>query len=235
MEGLQDHIPSCVQRLALLRYAGYGGQAIGPSLEGRIDEAIALVEATAAPRACWRSFPVGAEGDALVLEGSILRIPAGCGPEGLRRSSSITVGALTLGAAIDRTQARLSRTDSVLAVLFDAAASALIEDCADRWERSLGARVRADQGLYPGQRLSPGYSGLPLELSDAIGAVLDAPRTVGIYGLPGGLLQPQKSITVLVPFFRSAADARAVRYSCDNCESFEGCPLRNGGSACYRR
>lgn len=234
MEGLLDDTPGCVRRSALLRYAGYSGQAIGPHLESRIDEAAALIGETAAFRACWRSFPVRMEGEDIVLDGSILRIPSGCGPGGLRQCSLMTVGVLTLGAAVDRTLARLSRTDSVLAVLADAAATALIEDCADRWELSLGARVRDSRGLHPGQRLSPGYSGLPLTLSYAIGAVLDAPRTVGVHSLQGGLLQPQKSITVLVPFFRDRADARAVRYSCDNCPCFDGCALRKQGTPCYR-
>lgn len=234
MEGTAADIPGRVRREALLRYAGYGNQPIGADLEARIEGAATLCGQVAAPRACWRTFPVADTPDGLVLEGSILRIPDGCGPEGLRRACSMTVGALTLGASIDRALAQLGCSDSVAAVLLDAAASALIEDCADAWERALDSKAAA-AGLHPGQRLSPGYGGLPLELSAAIAAVLDAPRAIGLHSLAHGLLQPQKSLTVLVPLFRSAADARTLRYSCDNCRCFEGCPFRERGTTCYGR
>lgn len=234
MQGSAADIPGRVRREELLCYAGYSGQPIGEGLEDRIGEAMSLCGQVAAPRACWRTFPVASSPDGLALEGSILRIPAGCGPEGMQRACSITVGALTLGTGVDRALAQLGCSDSVGAVLLDAAASALIEDCADAWERSLDDRIQA-LGLHPGQRLSPGYAGLPLELSAAIAAVLDGPRAIGIYSSAQGLLQPRKSITVLVPLFRRAADARAVRYSCDNCRCFEGCPFRARGATCYTR
>ena len=128
--------------------------------------------------------------------------------------------ATTLGAQVDRHLKRLQLTDMTNAIVFDAAASAYLEQRADEFERELPYE-------HMGFRFCPGYGGTSLEDSREIALRLRAER-IGITFLDSGLMVPLKSMVGIVKIGGSKN-----RKSCSNCIAQQGCTFRTRGTTCY--
>lgn len=128
--------------------------------------------------------------------------------------------ATTLGAQVDRHLKRLQLTDMTNAVVFDAAASAYLEQRADEFERELPYE-------HMGFRFCPGYGGTSLEDSREIALRLRAER-IGITFLDSGLMVPLKSMMGIVKIGGSEN-----RKSCSDCVVRQGCAFRAHGTKCY--
>lgn len=128
--------------------------------------------------------------------------------------------ATTLGAQVDRHLKRLQLTDMTNAVVFDAAASAYLEQRADEFERELPYE-------HMGFRFCPGYGGTSLEDSREIALRLRAER-IGITFLDSGLMVPLKSMVGIVKIGGSEN-----RKSCADCVVRQGCTFRAHGTKCY--
>lgn len=128
--------------------------------------------------------------------------------------------ATTLGAQVDRCLKRLQLTDMTNALVFDAAASAYLEQRADEFERELPYE-------HMGFRFCPGYGGTSLEDSREIALRLRAER-IGITFLDSGLMVPLKSMMGIVKIGGSES-----RKSCADCVVRQGCTFRAHGTKCY--
>lgn len=128
--------------------------------------------------------------------------------------------ATTLGAQVDRHLKRLQLTDMTNALVFDAAASAYLEQRADEFERELPYE-------HMGFRFCPGYGGTSLEDSREIALRLRAER-IGITFLDSGLMVPLKSMVGIVKIGGSEN-----RKSCADCVARQGCTFRAHGTKCY--
>ena len=128
--------------------------------------------------------------------------------------------ATTLGVEIDRRLKRWQLTDMHYATIFDATASAYLEQRADEFERTLP---------YPalGFRFCPGYAGSPLEDNRHIVSALHAER-IGISFLDSSLMLPLKSMVGIVRI-----GERKTEKNCTNCAATANCPYRLKGQRCY--
>ena len=85
--------------------------------------------------------------------------------------------ACTLGAESERALRLRTATSPTDALLYGAAASALVEAAADAEESRIVAEAAA-RGLRTNFRYSPGFGDLPLAVQPAFLAALDAPRRI---------------------------------------------------------
>ena len=223
-----------VDRGEVLRFLGYSGQPLSPELDARIDEVTARCLAVARPRGVTRVFDVeswGKAGDMPVvsLSGTALALEGNSIAAHLDGAVAVGVLAVTAGMTVDAELRRLSLTDRVAEVVFDAAGSALVERAADAAEAGI-VELAARRGLYAGPRFSPGYGDLPLAVQPVLLASLDAERQLGITLSSSMLMSPTKSVTAVVGLFEEPSAREYV--VCDECLRREFCKLRGTGRCC---
>ncbi len=225
------------KRAEVLRYLGHRGQELTDELDARIDAAISRCAELARPRACLDSFDVAertrtADGvPRIVLEGCALTLDGESIAAHLEQAQAVGIMAVTLGAEIDRELRRLSMTDPLGQLIFDAAATATIECMADEAEIDL-ANMALKRGLFTTARFSPGYGDLPLECQSTLLAVLETERYLGLTLMPSLLMVPTKSVTAIVGFVeRLYAD---VQLGCSACNLREDCYASKDAATCKR-
>lgn len=227
-------VPS-VNRNEVLRYLGYRGQELTPEMEARLAQVTARGLELARPRACLRAFEVK---DRVVNDDGVpevrladcaLILPGKSIAEHLDGAVSVGIMAVTLGAEVDRELRRLSLTDALEQVLFDAVCTAIVERAADSAEALLVADA-AQRGLYTNWRFSPGYGDLPLSCQPALLAVLDATRRLGLTLTPSLLMVPTKSVTAVLGYFHEPREG--TRSDCGTCNLREFCTIRRKGMTC---
>ncbi|MBM6775546.1 vitamin B12 dependent methionine synthase [Olsenella profusa] len=195
---------------------------------------VARCLAAGRPRGVTRVFDVAETGEkggvpVTRLAGTSLELVGSSIARHLDGAVAVGVLAVTAGMGVEAELRRLSLTDRVGQVIFDAAGSALVERAADAAEASLVAQAAA-RGLHCGTRFSPGYGDLPLGTQPVLLAALDAGRLLGITLSDTLLMSPTKSVTAVTGFFEHLpADARP---GCATCPSRDFCLLRRSGRTC---
>ena len=237
MAAVESYDIRSVDRGEVLRYLGYAGQKLSPELDGRIDETVSHCLGTARPAGCVRVFDVSgvAEKDGVPvigLAGTALELRGHSIAEHLEGALAVGVLAVTLGMGVEVELRRLSLTDRVGQLVFDAAGSALVERAADAAEARVVAAA-AERGLFCGTRFSPGYGDFPLATQPTLLATLDAQRTLGITLSPELLMTPTKSVTAVVGLFGEPKEGTG-REACATCLCRDFCLLRRSGRTCGR-
>lgn len=222
-----------VERAEVLRYLGYRGQELTDELEARMGEVTAACLHVARPTMALRSYKVARVGDyGVELVGCTLRLPGHDIAAHLSDAREVVLMAVTLGAGVDRELRRLSLTDPLGQVLFDAAATAAVERAADAAEARARGYAAARDG-FASWRFSPGYGDLPLAVQPKFLSALDATRRLGISLTPTNLMVPTKSVTALVGVHPEPQPGLAS--SCGICALREFCTLRASGTTCRGR
>lgn len=234
---VEGYAVDSVDRAEVLRYLGYSGQALDAGLDARIDGVVARCVAVCRPRGCVAAFDVAGRGErdgvpVVRLAGTALELRGSSIAEHLDGAVAVGVMAVTVGMGVEAELRRLSLTDHVAQVIFDAAATAAVERAADAAEASLVARA-AGVGLHCNWRFSPGYGDLPLSTQPVLLATLDAQRRLGITLTSSLLMTPTKSVTAVVGMFREPP-ATGHR-SCKGCACFDWCQIRATGRPCWSR
>ena len=238
---VESYSVDSVDRTEVLRYLGYSGQVLDADLDARIDDVVDRCLAVCRPRGCVAVFDVAGEksragekdgGPVVRLAGTALELRGFSIAEHLDGAVAVGVLAVTVGMGVEAELRRLSLTDHVAQVIFDAAATTAVERAADAAEASLVARA-AERGLHCNWRFSPGYGDLPMETQPVLLAALDAQRQLGITLTPTLLMTPTKSVTAVLGMFEQPP-ATGHR-SCKGCACFDYCQLRAGGHPCWSR
>lgn len=232
-----------LDRAEALRYAGHAGQRMDGGLRARFDELADACERTLRPAGVWAVFPVAGGGgisapeagrpDARVeLAGCGLALPGADISRHLEGAREVALMACTLGAQSERELRKHAALGPVDALLYGAAASALVEAAADAMEALIAQRAAAC-GLRTGFRYSPGYGDLPLSVQPALADALDAARRIGLAVTEAHVLVPAKSVTAVIGLFDADAPAPQARNACETCQLRERCPLRERGTTCH--
>lgn len=229
-------IPS-VDPKEVLRYLGYRGQAYTEELGERMDRAMAHCVETARPAGCVRIFPVAGVGTTddgrpeVILGGTALTLRGTSIADHLCGAKAVGVLAATIGMGVERELRRYAMgSDPVDAMVFDAAATALVERAADAAEASI-VRAAADRHLYTNFRFSPGYGDLPMDTQPVLLSALDAQRRLGITLSKTYLMTPTKSVTAVVGIFEDKQPS--THASCAKCPCFDFCTIRPTGRTCH--
>lgn len=214
---------------------GYRGQEYSAHIADKVGEQVAACIACGSPRASIRAFDVAGIRDdggtpVVTLAGTALELRGKSIAAHLAGAVSVGVMAVTIGMGIDRELRRLSFVDRVGQVVFDAAATALVERAADAAEASIVAQAR-ERGLFCNYRFSPGYGDLPLETQPTLLAAVDAYRRLGITLSESLLMSPTKSVTAVVGMFERPQPTSHA--SCADCPCYDFCLLRPAGRTCH--
>ncbi len=234
---LKSYEVTSVDRKEVLRYLGYRGQEVTPELDARLDDAIARCLSIGKPRSSLATFDIAGreelpdgtpqvdlKGTALVLQGKSMR---------RHMDGAVRVGvlAVTIGMGVERELKRLSLTDHLGQVLFDAAATTMVERAADAAEATLVGMAARD-GLYTNFRFSPGYGDMPMTTQPVLLDALDARRRLGITLSPTLLMTPTKSVTAVLGMFTTPQ--KSTHASCADCFCRAFCNLRaTTGRTCH--
>ncbi|MBC2890084.1 vitamin B12 dependent methionine synthase [Gordonibacter massiliensis (ex Traore et al. 2017)] len=224
-----------VDRAEALRYLGYEGQELDADLERRFDEAVAACERDLRARCVHAVFPVDAArsgADRVALAGCGLVLEGRDIERHLDGACEVALMACTLGAESERALRLRAATSPTDALLYDAAASALVEAAADAEEARIVSDAAA-RGLRTNFRFSPGFGDLPLAVQPAFLAALDASRRIGLSVTSANLLVPAKSVTAVVGLFAGEPPAGSARSTCASCGLVESCSLRSQGRTCH--
>lgn len=122
-----------IDRCEVLRYMGYAGQSMTPELEGRIDAGMEHCLSIGVPRGVWRIFDVEGHGTkedgtpCARLARTSLELLGTSMQKHMEGAVAVGVMAVTVGMGVERELRRLSLTDRVGQVVFDAAATTLVE------------------------------------------------------------------------------------------------------------
>ena len=225
--------PRRIRKAEVMRYLGHTGQRMTPELEARIDEVIDLAERTCEPRWLWRAFEVEELTPTVRLAGTSLAFEGSAITGFLAGASQVTLLACTLGASADRELRRLGVSDPLAQLIFDAACTDLVEWGADRACDEI-ASFASGQGLKAGDRFSPGYADLPLDVQAEFLDVLQAPKRLGLTASASNLLVPTKSVTCIVGLYPEVPPA-GHHLGCGACNIWANCQLRSRGTPCWAR
>ncbi|MCL2797784.1 MAG: methionine synthase [Firmicutes bacterium] len=105
--------------------------------------------------------------------------------------------AATLGHGVDQALRRLQYADMADALLYDAAANALMEQVCDEAQKQI-AESAGMRGFSTTARFSPGYGDFSLAHQPAILKLSGASKELGIVLSENGLMLPQKSVTAVI-------------------------------------
>lgn len=211
-------LPEQTSHAEVLRYLGYRGQELTPTVRACVDEMDARCEEVARPEAIWESFSP-----------ATVNLPGTDIARHLANAVAVVLMAVTLGHGIDRELRKLSLVDPFRQLVFDAAATAAVERLADKTEAAIRAAAW-ERGLYCDWRFSPGYGDLPLEVQSDLLTRLNATRRLGITLTESNLMIPTKSVTAIVGFHTTPQPGLAS--SCDVCALSPHCALRERGTSC---
>lgn len=228
-----------LDRSEALRYLGYAGQELDEELRARFERLADACERTLRPACVRATFDVDGErsrwdgdGARVALAGSPLVLEGRSIAAHLRGARKAALMACTLGAASERELRKHAALGPVDALLYGAAASALVEAAADATE-AVVAEEAAAEGLHAGSRFSPGYGDLPLAVQPAFLDALDATRRIGLAATESNLLVPSKSITAIVGLFDQPVPDEGARDACASCRLRDDCPFRKKGITCH--
>ena len=225
MSGTEARLTGLNRQEALI-YLNYKGGAIPPDVDGQITRCESLVMQTAEPRLTYRRFDVLPDGS---LAGTEFRPLGNDVKELLSTSVAVIVFAATLGTRMDALIRRKQIAEMSDAVILDACASAAIENVCDNFCADI---ADAEKPMYLTDRFSPGYGDLPFSQQPEFCRLLDVERRIGVTLSPGGLMNPQKSVTAL---FGISPELQKKRFSgCANCTLFSNCAYRKGDTTCGR-
>lgn len=217
----------------VMRYLGHAGQQMTDELKSRIVAGISLAERICDPRWVWRAFEVEELLPAVRLAGASLVLEGGAITGFLAGARQVALLACTLGASADRELRRLGLADPLGQLVFDAACTDLVEWGADRACEEIAAYADT-LGLKAGERFSPGYADLALDVQSEFLDVLQAPKRLGLTASEANLLVPTKSVTCIVGLY-PAAPARGRHLGCGACNIWPSCQLRLRGTPCWER
>lgn len=209
----------------VLRYLGGPLTDVPESLLQTVRQAAGQLQASARPKAVWRSFTL--EGTALA--DTTLSLPGRDIQHHLADCDRCVLMAATLGADVERLIMQAQVSDMTKALIFDGCASAAIENVCDNLESYLRTQVEAE-GFFLTDRFSPGYGDLPLTLQNDFCTLLNTQRQIGLTVSQSNILIPRKSVTAILGISNRPRLTRSS--GCQNCGMFETCQIRKSGTTC---
>lgn len=138
----------------------------------------------------------------------------------LRGCDSVYLMAATLGIGPDRLIARASVNRMSRAVIYQAAAAAMIED----WSDEVNSRIiqeAAKEGLFCRPRFSPGYGDFSLSYQSDFARILRIQKEIGVSLTESMLMMPSKSVTAVIGLSRR--DEKCVLHGCEVCSKAASC------------
>ena len=211
-----------ITRNEALRYVGYSKASIhkvDPKTLSILDEALKDLKSLNSFKYAYRAFDVGIQAHTVTISNSDIAFRSASLSKFLADFRRDVFIAATLGAAIDRLIASLSLSSMEKALIYDAYASAYIEQKCDEAQKLIFESELC--GYENLSRFSPGYGDLSLEYNDVIIDLVDAQKLIGLTGTQAHLLIPKKSIVAI--FGLSDKNNVNESHKCEKCGFADNC------------
>lgn len=176
----------------VLRYLGYRGKPADDGVKSLIDKAYSELCRTVQPRYIYKEYNFEKGEDGIMVNG--IGFHSKKLAYHLKNSRTVILFAATLGAGADMLVRRYSLSDTALAAVTQAVASALTENLCDNSCDEL-SRLSGSE-LTP--RFSPGYGDLPLSSQQDFFRLLDISKHLGVTLSDTFLMTPSKSVTAFI-------------------------------------
>lgn len=176
----------------VLRYLRTSSKTTDEKILALVERACADIEGAAAPKTLYRIYACRAENGVSSIGGvdfKSLRLA-----ENLCGCKRAVVFGATLGYAVDRLINAAAATDVALAMAYQAAAAAKIEEVCDLLEEE----IKAQYGVTLRQRYSPGYFDLGIEEQKKLFSLLELTKRTGITLTETLEMVPTKSVTAFI-------------------------------------
>ena len=174
-----------------LRYLGYGKNKPDTDTENRVKEALNAVKAVSSPKSIYITEDIRVENGVVYTCG--LTIKSKNLAKNLTGCKKAVFMAATLGTGADTLIRRLTKTDMPMAVIADAAATAVIEQYCD--EICAGFK---EKGYNLRPRFSPGYGDFDIVHQKDFMNILQCAKKIGLTVTEGLMLAPSKSVTAVM-------------------------------------
>lgn len=208
-----------------LRYLGYHGQEADSLVLALVEQCWQELERISSPKSVYQEYPLrffeedGIDGYGFRTHSRALR-------RNLDGCMQVILFAATLGSGVDTLLLRYNRLQMSKAVVFQAAAAAMLEDYCDQVNEEIRKEYEK-KGLFLRPRFSPGYGDFSLDCQPALLQCLEAGKRVGITLTDSLLMAPSKSVTALIGI--SDQPGMRERKTCQACEK-KGCAYRENMS-----
>lgn len=179
-----------------VRYLGYRGAQPDEAVEQSLARCAAELQAIVQPRSVFCRFALSHSADN-TLEFAGITVRSANLARNLKDCTEVYLMAATLGIGVDRLIARASAVRMSDAVLYQAAAAAMIETYCDEVNDAIRQEAEKD-GLYCRPRFSPGYGDFDIGHQRDLIRLLDASRKIGLTVTESCLLAPVKSVTAVI-------------------------------------
>lgn len=193
---------SSLLKSRIYAYLGESGET-----DGLIDECLEELASTARFRYAYKTFAEPPE--------FLRREPYSKFLEGTR---GVILSVMTLGRETDKRIGVLARTDMAKSVVYDACASAYLEQLADEYEERFG-----EDRTY---RFCPGYGGSDIKDVKYI-IELVKPEATGVTLTESGYMLPLKSMAGIIGI------GKKTEKTCAGCAQLAHCNYRQEGKRCY--
>lgn len=231
-----------VNRREVYRYLGYRGAIPDPEVVKAVESCLEELQRTVTPRCVFRRYeieraskttklsqPKGSLKETELSEGlpqpPLLQI---AGMEirswnlaaNLRGCGAVYLMGATLGIGPDRLIARASVNRMSRAVIYQAAAAAMIEAWCDEVNKRI-IKEAAKEALYCRPRFSPGYGDFSLEYQRGFAQILRLQKEIGVSLTESMLMMPSKSVTAIIGL--SHDNEKCVLHGCEECSKAAVC------------
>jgi len=211
-----------ITRNEALRYLGYKKASmhkVDPKTLNILEEALIDLESLNSFKYTYRAFDIGIKDNAVTISNSDVAFKSASLSKFLADFRHVVFFAATLGAAIDRLIASLSLSSMEKALIYDAYASAYIEQKCDEAQKLIFESELC--GYENLSRFSPGYGDLSLEYNDVIIDLVNAQKLIGVTSTQTYLLVPKKSIVTI--FGLSDKNNINESHKCEKCGFADNC------------
>ncbi|MCD8372371.1 MAG: Vitamin B12 dependent methionine synthase activation subunit [Clostridia bacterium] len=180
-----------IDKKQTLLFLGYAGVNNLDGVEDVYRECEKMILPALAPKACYRLFDIGFDGN--VIDLGFAKTDSHSLGLNLKGCNKIALFAATVGAGVDRLIVKYNKLSPARAVLLQAMGAAAVET----WCDDLNSRITAEYGPTK-PRFSCGYGDLPLKMQRDIFKALNVTKNLGITLTEGDLMIPSKSVTAII-------------------------------------
>ena len=224
-----------VNRREIYRYLGYRGADPDAMVKEAVESCLEELERAVTPRYIFRRYeiewaedsafekescPGESPPEAPLLQIAGMEIRSRSLSRNLRGCRGAYLMAATLGIGPDRLIARASVSQMSRAVIFQAAAAAMIENWCDEVNKKI-IQEAAEQGLYCRPRFSPGYGDFSLDFQTGFARILHIQKEIGVSLTESRLMMPSKSVTAVIGL--SDENRQCVLHGCEDCSKSGEC------------
>ncbi len=202
--------------------------------EKLIDEAIKLLAEDIVPAQVYAAHDCIKTEEGVKLSGCALLLAGNDIKSLLAESDRAVLLCATLGSGVDARLRQLQVSDVALALVYDAAASVVIDDICDEIQEEIRKKLPEMEHTM---RFSPGYGDLPLECQADFLRAVNAEKRAGVRLTEGGMLTPIKSITAVFGLLPAKQEDRIlnVKPSCGTATACSICERKlTCGLSCIR-